>query len=187
MTQPPLRPARYEDLMALPDNVVGEIVGGRLHTSPRPGGPHAITSSVLGGSLIPPFHIGDPGPGGWWILDEPELHFGDDVVVPDVAGWRRERMPDAPKSAYFELPPDWLAEVLSPSTSRLDRVSKLPIYARAGVRHVWLVDPLACTLEVLRLDSGHWTVVSVFGGDDIVKAEPFDAIDLKLARLWGRD
>jgi hypothetical protein len=185
MTKPEGRPARYEDLMALGENVVGEIVAGHLSASPRPGGPHALASSALGGVLLPPFHFGDGGPGGWWILFEPELHFGDDVLVPDFAGWRRERMPHPPSGPFFELPPDWLAEVLSPSTARLDRVSKLPVYARARVAHVWLIDPVLRTLEVLRLENTRWTLVDTFGGNDVVRAEPFDAVDPKLARLWG--
>ncbi len=171
--------------MALADNVVGELVAGELFASPRPAGPHAVAGSALGGSLLPPFHFGDGGPGGWWILFEPELHLGEDVVVPDLAGWRRERMPRAPDGAFIELSPDWIVEVLSPSTARLDRVSKLPLYARAGVPHAWLVDPIARTLEVLKLEHARWTVMSAFGGSSVVRAEPFDAIELKLARLWG--
>jgi Uma2 family endonuclease len=185
VTQPARKPARYEDLVALPDNQVGEIVGGVLYASPRPAGPHTVAGSSLGGVLIPPFNFGDGGPGGWWILFEPELHFGEDVVVPDLAGWRRERMPVAPSGAFIELAPDWLSEVLSPSTARLDRIAKLPVYARAGVRHVWLIDPLAKTFEVLSSESGKWTVDGLFGGNDVVRAAPFDAIEVKLARLWG--
>lgn len=185
MTQPARKPARYEDVLALPENQVGEIVAGVLYASPRPAGPHTVAESSLGGILIPPFHFGDNGPGGWWILVEPELHFGDDVVVPDLAGWRRERMPNPPAGPFIELPPDWLTEVLSPSTARLDRVAKLPVYARAGVQHVWLIDPLAKTLEVMRLDGGKWVVHGAFGGNHVVRAAPFDAIEVKLARLWG--
>jgi Uma2 family endonuclease len=172
-------------VLALPENQVGEIVAGVLYASPRPAGPHTVAGSSLGGILIPPFNFGDNGPGGWWILFEPELHFGDDVLVPDLAGWRRERMPVAPSGAFIELPPDWLAEVLSPSTARLDRIAKLPVYARAGVQHVWLIDPLAKTLEVLRLAGGKWTIDQVFGGNDVVRMAPFDAVEVKLARLWG--
>lgn len=190
MAQPGRRPARYEDLFTLPDNVVGEIVGGELYASPRPAGPHSVAGSSLGGVLIPPFHFGDPGPGGWWILFEPEVHLGENVLVPDFAGWRRERMPKAPDGPFIELAPDWLCEVLSPSTARLDRVRKLPVYARSGVAHVWLVDPIARTLEVLRLEGeastmARWVIAGTFGGDDVVRAEPFDAIDVKLSRLWG--
>jgi Uma2 family endonuclease len=185
VTQPGRRPARYEDVLALPENQVGEIVAGVLYASPRPAGPHTVAGSSLGGILIAPFNFGDNGPGGWWILFEPELHLGDDVLVPDLAGWRRERMPEAPAGAFIELPPDWVAEVLSPSTARLDRIAKLPVYARAGVQHVWLIDPLAKMLEALRVDGGKWTIDRVFGGNDVVRVAPFDAVEVKLARLWG--
>lgn len=171
--------------MSLPENRIGEIVSGQLHVSPRPAGPHAVAHSVLGALLVSRFQLQAPKPGGWWIIDEPELHWGEDVVVPDVAGWRRERMPEPPGGAFVELPPDWLVEVLSPSTARLDRAEKLPLYARVGIRWVWLIDPLAKTLEVLRLEREHWTVVSVHSGRDTVTAEPFQELPLQLAQLWG--
>lgn len=176
--------ARYDDLLALPDHVVGEIIGGELIVSPRPAPRHAVASSALGGELGPPYHGGRGGPGGWWILDEPELHFGEDVLVPDLAGWRRTRMATVPDTAYFTLAPDWICEVLSPSTARLDRQKKLAIYAREGVAHAWLIDPIQLTLEVLRLDGGHWVIAGIHAGNDEVRAEPFDATTLPLARLW---
>ncbi len=134
--------------------------------------------------LVPPYRFGDGGPGGWWIPDEPELHLAEDIVVPDLAGWRRERMPDLPDEAFFGLSPDWVCEVLSPSTSRLDRTRKLPVYARAGVPYAWLIDPVAQTLEVYRLESGHWIVAATHGGEARVNAEPFEEITLDLTRLW---
>jgi Uma2 family endonuclease len=182
---PARRPATYADIVALPENVVGEILNGELVVSPRPAPRHAYAASSLGGMLVPPYRFGDGGPGGWWILDEPELHLGEDIVVPDLAGWRRERMPDLPDEAFFGLPPDWVCEVLSPSTSRLDRTRKLPIYARAGVPYAWLIDPAAQTLEVYLLESGHWVVAATHGAEDRVKAAPFEAIALDLARLWA--
>ena len=182
----PLQPATYADLEALPSHVVGEILHGVLHVNPRPASPHARAASVLGEEIGPPFNRGRGGPGGWIILDEPELHLGDDVLVPDLAGWRRERMPEMPHAAFFELAPDWLCEVLSPSTSATDRGLKLPIYAREKVAHVWLVDPLAKTLEVLRLDGPTYRVVVTHIEDAGVRAEPFDAIELELAALWAR-
>ena len=139
---------------------------------------------MLTGELGPPFHGRGGGPGGWWILFEPELHLGPDALVPDLAGWRRERMPTVPDVAYFTLPPDWICEVLSPQTGRLDRAKKLPAYAREGVRHAWLIDPVQKTQEVMRLDGSRWTIVSVHGGDDTVRAEPFDAIELTLPLLY---
>ena len=185
VTLPARRPATYADIVALPENVVGEIVNGELVVSPRPAPRHATVTSSLGGILVPPYRFGDGGPGGWQILDEPELHLGDDVLVPDLAGWRSERLPSVPEEAYFTLPPDWVCEVLSPSTSRVDRTRKLPIYARAAVPYAWLIDPATQTLEVYRLESGHWMVVATHGGDEQVRAVPFDAIELDLSRLWA--
>ena len=136
------------------------------------------------GALGKPFDDGVGGPGGWWILTEPELHFGEQVVVPDLAGWRRERLPAMPEEAFFSLAPDWVCEVLSPSTGRIDRGRKLRIYAEAGVAHAWLVNPLERTLEVLRLREGAWTIVAVCSDSDAVRIEPFEAIELELGRLW---
>jgi Uma2 family endonuclease len=187
MTLAARRQATYDDLLALPEHVVGEIVGGELVVSPRPSVPHTLGASALGATLLPPFQFGDAGgPGGWWILDEPELRLSEDVVVPDLAGWRRERMPSPPTEAFVTLPPDWVCEVLSPSTSRHDRTKKLPIYARVGVPHLWLLDPLVQTLEVFRLEAGYWVVLATHGGDEIVRAAPFEAVTVALARLWGR-
>jgi Uma2 family endonuclease len=181
---PARRPATYADIVALPENVVGEILSGELVVSPRPAPRHAHAASSLGGMLVPPYRFGDGGPGGWWILDEPEVHLGEDIVVPDLGGWRRERMPELPDEAFFTLPPDWVCEVLSPSTSRIDRTRKLPIYARTGVPCAWLIDPVAQTLEVYRLESGHWIIATTHGGDERVKAAPFETIALELSRLW---
>ena len=158
---------------------------GELHASPRPAPRRSIAGSVLGGRLVPPFHEGRGGPGGWWILDEPELHLGRNVLVPDVAGWRRERMPHVPDTAYFSIPPDWVCEILSPSTAQLDRAKKLAIYAREQVSFAWLIDPSLGTLEVLRLDSGHWTILGTHYGDESVRAEPFTEIELELSALWA--
>jgi len=182
----PKRRATYEDLMQVPDHLVAEIIDGELVTSPRPATPHAWASTVLSQDLGPlNGHAGGAGrPGGWWILMEPELHFGEDVLVPDVAAWRHERMATVPNAAFFTLAPDWVCEVISPSTGRIDRSRKMTIYAREGVRHLWLVDPLANTIEVYRLDAGRWIVSSNHGGDDVVRAEPFDAIAIAVARWW---
>jgi Uma2 family endonuclease len=183
---PARRLATYDDLLKVPDILVAEIVEGELITSPRPASPHAQASSVLRGALDPfAQRGGGPGePGGWWILFEPELHFGADVLVPDLAGWRRERMPVLQNVAYFDLPPDWVCEVVSPSTARIDRVRKVPIYAREGVAHLWLVDPLQQTLEVFRLEGRRWVLLSTHGGAEAVRAEPFEALELELSRWW---
>lgn len=181
------RRATYQDILDLPEHIVGEIVDGELYTSPRPASPHARATSVIGSDLVGSFDgpPGDPdGRGGWWILDEPELHLGADVVVPDLAGWRRERMPAMPNVPYFELPPDWVCEVVSPSTGALDRGRKMGVYAREAIPNLWLVDPLAKTLEVYRLECGHWIVIGTHAGSARVHAEPFDPVELQLQRWW---
>jgi len=179
------RPATYEDLVKLPDNLVAEIVDGELHASPRPAPPHADAGAVIGGRLVPPFHEGRGGPGGWRIVYEPEIHLGPDILVPDWAGWRRTRLPHRPTTAFYAVAPDWICEILSPSTARLDRVKKLRIYAREGVAHTWLVDPLEQTLEVLRLENGRWTILATHAGDEVVRAEPFTEIEIDLQALWA--
>ena len=135
--------------------------------------------------MMGPFDRGRDGPGGWILLFEPELHLGDDVLVPDFAGWRRERMPQPPRTAAFTLAPDWVCEVLSPSTAVLDRAAKLPVYAREGVQHVWLVDPVLRTLEVFRLHEGRYSLLITHTGKGRVRVEPFEALELELAYLWG--
>ena len=179
------RPASYDDLAALPDIVVAEILDGELYSSPRPAPRHTVAWSRIGSGLVGPFDRGVGGPGGWWILLEPELHLGRDVVVPDWAGWRRSRMPRVPETAYFPLAPDWVCEILSPSTATIDRAKKLQIYAREHVAHAWLVDPTARTLEVLRLEHGRWTILGTHAGAEIVRAEPFADVELDLASLWA--
>ena len=184
MSSPVPKPASYEDLFGLPDNVVGEILYGVLHTHPRPAAPHAVAASGLGGDLHSSFQRGRGGPGGWWILYEPELHLGPHVVVPDIAGWRRERMPAVPDVAWFELPPDWACEVLSPSTARVDRVEKMAIYAEFEVKWLWLLDPRARTLETYSLDRGRWLLEGTYADNARVKAPPFEAVELELGALW---
>lgn len=182
------RLALYGAYCAVPDHQRAEIIDGTLYVSPRPAPRHANASSVLGGELNGAFQRGRGGPGGWWILDEPEVHLLDlEPIVPDLAGWRVERMPTLPETAHFTLPPDWICEVLSRSTEAVDRHKKLPIYARFGVRHVWLVDPIAQLLEVHTLDDDRrWRDVRVHEGDVRVRAEPFAAIEIDLSGLWAR-
>ncbi len=186
MSDPAVRNATYQDILALPGNLVGEILQGQLYTHPRPAPRHAQAYSALGYAVGGTFGGGVGGPGGWWIIDEPELHLGADIVVPDLAGWRRERMPALPETAWFELAPDWACEILSPSTARTDRALKMPLYAREGVPHLWLVDPDAHTLEVYRLqDDGHWLLLDTLKENDPVKQPPFDAITFALESLWA--
>lgn len=183
MTETAKKPATYEDLFALPEHVVGEILDGELIVSPRPASRHARTSSSLGGILVPPFDHGDGGPGGWWIIDEPELHLERDIMVPDLAGWQRERMPEFPDVVYFEMVPDWVCEIASPSSGRLDRMRKMPKYAKYGVEFAWIIDPVARSFEVFRRANNSWTTVDV-GEEDTVRAIPFDAVEIDLSRLW---
>ncbi len=179
--------ATYADLGRLPEHVTGEIINGELIATPRPASRHVLATSAVGADLFGRFH-GPPGPGGgWWILDEPELHFGEDVLVPDLAGWRRERMPKIPDVPAFELPPDWLCEGISPSTVRIDRGPKMDIYARVGVKHMWIVDAAIRTLEIYRLENSRWTRVAVHSDNVKVRAEPFEAAELDLSRWWIED
>jgi Uma2 family endonuclease len=185
MGDPARRRATYEDVLKAPAHKVAEIIAGDLRLSPRPSGPHTNVASVLGGEIGPPFGRGRGGPGGWLILDEPELHLCDDIVVPDLAGWRRERMAKVADEPYFTIAPDWLCEVASPSTEKMDRAEKLPIYAREGVKHAWIIEPKKRTLEAFRLEGGRWLLLSVYKDSDRVRIEPFDAIELDLSVLWA--
>ncbi len=178
-------PASYADVLDAPEHLVAELIGGSLHLHPRPAPRHARASSSLGMEVGSPFDRGRDGPGGWWILDEPELHLGADVLVPDLAGWQRERMPELPATAWFELPPDWVAEVLSPGTRALDLTDKRRLYTAAGIPHLWLVDPLARTLEAFALAGGAWTLVAALRDDEAVRVPPFDAITFPLSALWA--
>ena len=178
------RRATYQDVLDAPPHVVAEVMSGTLHTQPRPASRHAWASSGIGAKINPPFNYGDGGPGGWWIVFEPELHLGDDIVVPDLAGWRRENMPTYPDAAYFGVAPDWVCEVLSPSTRRFDQNEKRPLYAREGVAHLWFVDPDARTLEVFELSDGHWVLLATLADDAPVSQPPFDAITFSLDALW---
>jgi len=180
--------ATYADLEALPENMVGQIVFGVLHAHPRPAPKHAQAATTLAEELGPPFKRGRGGPGGWLILHQPETHLDVHALVSDLAGWRRERMPEMPvEKAYFEMAPDWVCEVLSPSTAALDRGDKLKVYGEHRVRHVWFVDPDARTLEVMEiLDDGRYRLLEVFSGEANVRAVPFDAIALELGALWAR-
>ena len=176
--------ATYQDVLDAPEHRVAEIIDGTLHTHPRPAPLHAVASSSLGSDLLTTFQFGRGGPGGWWIIFEPELHLGEDIVVPDLAGWRRERMAELPDTAYFTLAPDWVCEVLSASTRKLDLHEKRPVYAREGIPHLWLVDPTDRTLEAFEMHEGQWLLIASAKDDDPVSIRPFDAITFSLGDLW---
>ncbi len=177
----------YEQLCDLPEHVTGEIIGGLLHAQPRPSGRHGLAERALNVDLGGPYDFGRNGPGGWWVIPEPEVHFVRDteVAVPDLAGWRRERMPKVPDDHRFEVVPDWVCEILSPATARRDRIVKLPFYARHGVAYAWLVDPEARTFEAFELRQGHWLLIASLQEDAAVRVAPFDAVEFSLGDLWG--
>lgn len=182
---PDLSAPTRADLEALPGNVVGEIIEGVLYTTPRPRPAHSNVESVLAGDLNAPFQRGRGGPGGWWILVEPGIELpGATEIVPDVAGWRRERLPELPGDAPIGVVPDWVCEILSPTTRRHDQLIKRPFYARAGVAYLWTIDIESRTLSVSRLVDGHWLELAVHGGADEIRAEPFAAVALSMADWW---
>lgn len=183
------RSAIYDDVLKLPDNVIGEIIDGELLVSPRPSPKHSVAASSLLSEIHGPFQFGRGGPGGWWILTEPEIHLGSksqqDILVPDLGGWRKTRLPKIPDESYLTLVPDWVCEVLSPTNAQLDRAKKVPKYGEYGVKHLWLVDPLARTLEVLKLENNRWVLFHSFAEKDKFRAEPFEAMEFDLSNLWA--
>lgn len=183
MNQPAERLARYEDLLDLPEHVIGEIINGELHTFQR-SLVFSYAYTVLGATLVQLF-IGKKEPDDWIVLNGPELHLRVNVLVPDLAGWRRERMSSLPETPWASVAPDWVCEILSPSTARTDRLLKMPIYAREGVGHLWLLDPNARTLEVYALQTnGHWLLLTTLADDAEVRQPPFEAFSFSLGLLW---
>jgi Uma2 family endonuclease len=161
-----------------------DLVDGELYSSRRHAGPHTLAASALGGLLVPPFQFASDGPGGWWILDEPEIHFGRNVVVPDLAGWQRERMPEIPSNGMFSIVPDWICEVTSPSTGRVDRLMKMPIYRRGDVEYLWLLDPEQQMIEAYHGSGEGWSL-GMYGDQPVARIEPFEAIEIDLTQIWG--
>ncbi len=176
----------YDAIEELPEGVTGELINGQLHTQPRPTGSHALASSNLGIDIGSRYSRGRGGPGGWWIIDEPEVHFvrNEEILVPDLAGWRRERMPQLPEDQRFEVVPDWVCEILSPATASKDREIKLPIYAHYGVGYAWLIDPEAGSLEAYHWADGSWNIIASYRDDDAVDASPFPEAGFQVADLW---
>lgn len=176
--------ATYQDILQLPEHLIGEILDGELHTSPRPAPRHANASSRLGARLKVRFDLGEGGPGGWWILFESELHLSNDILVPDLAGWRRERMPQLPDVAWFATRPDWVCEVLSPSTGWLDRGRKLDKYLQAGIPWAWLVDPALKVVEVFKASESGWLRHTVESDGEAALLPPFEAVPFDVRSLW---
>jgi Uma2 family endonuclease len=185
MPEPARKQATYEDLYSIPENMTGEIVDGELIVTPRPARSHVYAASVLGTKVAAPYQFGEGGgPGGWIILIEPEVGLGKDIFVPDLAGWREERFPESEDHNWISVAPDWICEILSPATAKNDKTEKMPAYARSGVLYVWLIDPIAKTLDVFRLESGRWVVIGLHAEDDKVRAEPFSEVEIDLGSLW---
>jgi Uma2 family endonuclease len=188
MTQMGRKRATYADLEAAPPDKLAELIDGELFVSPRPGGRHAKAAGLLYADLVREFDgdpLQPPRRQRWWLLFEPELHLDNDVVVPDIAGWKRERWTDVPDVTAFTDVPDWVCEVTSPGHRRLDRTLKLPLYARHGVQHVWLVDPADKSLEVIKLDrSAKWKTLVFKSPVAPQRVPPFDEAALDLARWW---
>ncbi len=176
-------PATYRDVLDAPPHKIAEIIDGELHLQPRPASLHAFACSRLGGLLDGPFGFGRGGPGGWWIVFEPELHLGEDILVPDLAGWRRTTMPDYPDAPFFTLAPDWVCEVLSPSTRSIDLGGKRGIYAREGVKHLWFIEPAGRSLQACELREGGWASLGAAREADTVSLPPFDDTNFPLDAL----
>jgi hypothetical protein len=174
------KPATAADLESVPPHMTGQVLDGELIVHPRPNSSHAVVTSNVGADLNTRFGRAGP-PSGWWILDEPELRLSGDVLVPDLAGWRRERLPEIPRVAHFDLAPDWVLEVLSPSTASMDRIVKARIFAREKVSHLWFIDPEAKTVEVMRLEKGQWLRIGAWTAGERVRAEPFEAVEFDTA------
>jgi Uma2 family endonuclease len=184
MAEPAKRNATYDDLLALPDGVKGELIYGSLYVQPSPAPPHGSSQFSIGGELYGPFQKGRGGPGGWWFMIQPELHLGPHIAQPDIAGWRQERMPRLPTTAFVDVSPDWVCEILSPSTEGHDRGVKRRLYATYGVAHFWLLHPVERYLEVSVLRDGAWVHIDTFNDALAFRAPPFDAVEFRLADLW---
>ncbi|MBF0474900.1 MAG: Uma2 family endonuclease [Deltaproteobacteria bacterium] len=185
MAEPAKKIATYEDLYSIPENMTGEIIEGELIVTPRPSKKHAYASSVLDKTIGTPYQIGGRGgPGGWIFLMDQEIKLDENIVVPALAAWRRERFPVLEETNWISVAPNWVCEILSPSTFRHDKVKKMPLYARHAVEHIWLIDPVAMTMDAFRLESGRWVLLGSYADQGKVRVEPFQEIELDLADLW---
>ena len=179
--------ATYDDLAALPEDVKAEVVRGALEVSPAPLPRHARVQRTLGRVVGGAFDDddGEGGPGGWWILPEVDVRLTrHDIVRPDVAGWRRERLPDPGDLRPIDVVPDGICEITSPSNARRDRVDKARLYLEAGVPFYWIVDPETRVLEALVRDGARWVEAGRFSDGDVVRLAPFEAIEIKITRLF---
>jgi Uma2 family endonuclease len=184
INNPVKRHATYQDLVDAPEGLVAELIHGDLYLFPRPNPKHTRVNTNLPALLIPRLQFGQGGPGGWVFMAEPEIHRGGDVLVPDIAAWRVERYQE-PAEAYFSIAPDWICEIASPSTAKVDREEKLPTYRQWGVQYAWIVEPTLRTLDIYNGGAATWSLVRSFVGTETVRAAPFDDIELELALLWG--
>jgi Uma2 family endonuclease len=187
MTKPVTKPATYADLEKVPPHLVAEIIHGVLETHPRPLPRHGAAAFSLSGELSSPFQRGRGGPGGWIFMVEPELHLEKNVLVPDLAGWRRERLPTMPEQVGITTTPDWVCEILSPSTARIDQGPKRSLYAEWGVAYLWMLDPATRVLDGYQLVAGKWVLQGTATGSDEVCLPPFDAISFSLDSLFPLD
>ena len=177
--------ATYDDLLAVPEDIKAEVLGGELVTQPSPSLRHVRVQSGMNRFLGGPFDFDDDGPGGWYIVSEVDVRLGEhDIVRPDVVGWRRERLDARIDATPIDVVPDWICEVLSPSSTRRDRLVKFQLYARHGVPHYWLIDPIARLLEAYALDGGQWKSIGVHDDTAHARIAPFDAIELPVGRLF---
>jgi Uma2 family endonuclease len=187
MAEVATRPPTYSDLEAVPENLVAEIIDGALETHPRPRPRHARAANRLSRQLTNRFEEGEGGPGGWIFIIEPELHLGRHVVVPDLAGWRAERLAAEPEHAFIDIAPDWVCEVLSPATGRLDRGPKRRIYAEAGIPHLSLLEPTEGTLEAFALSGRQWLLLTTIQRGEQISTAPFEAVSFPLDDLFPFD
>ncbi len=187
MSEPVEKKAVYEDLYSIPEDMTGEIISGELIVTPRPSRKHVYATSRLDKEIGNPYELGRGGPGGWVILVEPEVKLGENTLVPDLAGWKKERFPVKEPHNWISVAPDWVCEMLSPGSWRVDRIDKMPIYAQYGVSYLWLADPVNQTLEVFRLQDGEWVVAGLHKGNAKIRAVPFVEIEINLSDLWLED
>jgi Uma2 family endonuclease len=180
-----LRPATFADLHKIPPTWRGEVIDGTLYAFPRPYPLHANIKGLLTAELNNAFDRGRSGPGGWRILGEPGIqHPRAPEYSPDLAGWRRERLPQLPRNKTITVVPDWVCEILSPTTGSYDQTVKRRFYAEIGVAYLWYIAPDYRSLTVSKVENGKWLELGVHGRDEKVHAEPFEAIEINLAEWW---